>query len=231
LLNLLGAFRGDLLSMLEANFQDPMSRLMGKAYSYILPLSGSHIDSSVELKVHPMARFWLETGATIVSKKGILEIGLDMTPSIHAQGNRHSGLTIRKDSQLSLHGHVRILRGAEVFLGPNSSLSIGDGTFLSNRTTVFVRKNIEIGSHCAISWNVTIMDCQGHSLRDSKKRKPVKIGNKVWLGCNSTVLPGVELGDGCVVGANSIVTKSFPENCLIAGSPAKILEKGIKWEI
>jgi maltose O-acetyltransferase len=54
--------------------------------------------------------------------------------------------------------------------------------------------------------------------------KPIVIGNNVWVGGNSTICPGVTLGDNVVVGAGSVVTKSFPNDVVIAGNPAKIIK-------
>ena len=59
--------------------------------------------------------------------------------------------------------------------------------------------------------------------KDSKT-KPVIIGDNVWLGANVTILPQVELGNNVVVGAGSVVTKSFPANSIIAGNPAKLIK-------
>lgn len=54
--------------------------------------------------------------------------------------------------------------------------------------------------------------------------KPVKIGNNVWIGGRSLIAPGVTLGDNVVVAAGSVVTKSFPDNVVIGGNPAKIIK-------
>lgn len=54
--------------------------------------------------------------------------------------------------------------------------------------------------------------------------KPVKIGNNVWIGGRSVIAPGVTLGDNVVVAAGSVVTKSFPDNVVIGGNPAKIIK-------
>ena len=57
--------------------------------------------------------------------------------------------------------------------------------------------------------------------------KPIKIGDYCWLGMNTLVMSGVELGPSTIVGGGSIVTKSFPEGyCVIAGNPAKVIRKG-----
>lgn len=68
-----------------------------------------------------------------------------------------------------------------------------------------------------------------HDLNDLEKPaqgKDIIIGKKCWIGMNSVILPGVILGEHTIVGAGSIVTKSFPEgNCVIAGNPAKLIRK------
>lgn len=55
--------------------------------------------------------------------------------------------------------------------------------------------------------------------------KPVTIGDDVWIGGNSVILPGVTLGNNVIVGANSTVTKSFGDNVIIAGNPARVLRE------
>jgi len=55
---------------------------------------------------------------------------------------------------------------------------------------------------------------------------PITLGDHCWIGMNAVILPGVELGERTVVGAGSVVTKSFPEgHCVIAGNPARILRR------
>lgn len=72
-----------------------------------------------------------------------------------------------------------------------------------------------------ITANHDFMDLENHT-----KAKPINIGERCWIGMNSVILPGVNLADGTVVGAGSVVTKSFEEkNCVIAGNPAKIIKK------
>ena len=54
---------------------------------------------------------------------------------------------------------------------------------------------------------------------------PVIIGNNVWIGDKATILPNVSIGNGAIIAANSVVTKDVPEYCIVAGNPAKIINR------
>lgn len=72
-----------------------------------------------------------------------------------------------------------------------------------------------------------------HNLNPEKRGNlipsPIKIGERVWIGANATVLPGVTIGDNAVIGAGSIVTRDVPENTVVTGNPARI-KKRIEFE-
>lgn len=115
--------------------------------------------------------------------------------------------------------------------GRNIDFDVNDlNNFFSNGIYFQDIGKIVIGSGTFIGPNVGLIT-ENHDIVDPAKRGGVKsviIGEKCWIGMNSVILPGVELGDHTVVGAGSIVTKSFPEGyCVIAGNPARII-KNIK---
>ena len=64
----------------------------------------------------------------------------------------------------------------------------------------------------------------------SRIHKPVYIGKNCFIGANSLILPGVIIGNHCVVAAGAVVTKNIPNNCLVAGNPAKIIKANIETE-
>lgn len=66
------------------------------------------------------------------------------------------------------------------------------------------------------------------SLRNVYSKGPVIIGRNVWVGDKATILPGITIGNGVIIGANSVVTKDVPDFCVVAGNPAKIIKKIIK---
>lgn len=128
-----------------------------------------------------------------------------------------------------------------VIIGPRSSISTTSGTITIGEGTTFfsdcrVSGFVTIGLSCLFANNVTILstthDIYGEgTIRENDrafflkhggpKLDPILIADDCWLGSNVVVLPGVHLHKGCVVGANAVVTKSFPEYSIIAGVPAQ----------
>ena len=88
---------------------------------------------------------------------------------------------------------------------------------------------VKIGRNAFIGPNVS-MYTACHPLEADERNKgiewaePITIGDNVWIGGGVTIVPGVTIGDNVVIGAGSVVTKSFPDNCLIAGNPARIIK-------
>ncbi len=88
---------------------------------------------------------------------------------------------------------------------------------------------ITFGDNCMLAPNVQIYTAS-HPLDPIERNSgyengaPVTIGNNVWLGGGCVILPGVTLGDNVVVGAGSVVTKSFPDNVVLAGNPASVIK-------
>lgn len=99
------------------------------------------------------------------------------------------------------------------------------------------KRKVSIGEDCMFSSDINIWTTDGHPIYDLNtgnlinEDKDISIGNHVWLARNVSIHKGAVIPDNCVVGAHAIVTKEFSEpNCLIAGIPAKILKKNIRWE-
>lgn len=114
---------------------------------------------------------------------------------------------------------------------------IGKHTFINFNFTVQDDASVTIGDHCNFGPNVTIVTPVHPMLPDerrcmldgegSRKRlcyaKPVQIGNDCWFGANVTICPGVTIGDNCVIGAGSVVTRDIPSDSFAAGVPCKVI--------
>ncbi|OJW15386.1 MAG: hypothetical protein BGO48_13360 [Mucilaginibacter sp. 44-25] len=112
-------------------------------------------------------------------------------------------------------------------------LTIGDGTYINPGSMIFARTSIHIGQGCAISWNCELIDDDMHSLLEGDSKlpsaKPITIGEHVWIGANSKILKGVNIGNGAIVAAGSIVTKDVPDGALVGGVPAKVIKYNVNW--
>lgn len=148
---------------------------------------------------------------------------------------RAVNLDLGHGAELVVGGRVAIAAGCWINVFPSATLTIGDRTYLNFNTTVIASERIEIGAECAIAWNVSIMDTDFHLLfADDEKppvaKDPVKIGDRVWIGTGATVLKGVRIGDGAVVAAHAVVSRDVPPQCLVAGSPARVIKRDVRWE-
>ena len=118
-------------------------------------------------------------------------------------------------------------------------LKFGENVQINDYVHITAAKSVEIGDNVLMASKIYISDCShGSYLGDSNDSnpltspigrplsvKPVKIENNVWLGEFVSVLPGVTIGQGTIVGANSVVSKSLPPNVIAVGSPAKPIKK------
>ncbi|NNC78924.1 MAG: acyltransferase [Acidimicrobiales bacterium] len=109
-------------------------------------------------------------------------------------------------------------------------LRIGDRCVIGRGCSIAAHLDIEIGDDVFFGPNVFVTD-QNHANTDQnapigkqlQAERAVKIGSRSWLGTGVVVTPGVTIGEGVMVGANSVVTRDLPDGCVAAGAPAKVL--------
>jgi acetyltransferase-like isoleucine patch superfamily enzyme len=145
---------------------------------------------------------------------------------------------------------VHIGRGASIYLGVmfdlglHGKVAVGDFT-LMNGSRIICDSEVSIGDYCLISWNTVLMDTRRIPLDVAARRRaleqiserqprqpdidgsgrPIRIADKVWIGFDSCILPGVTVGEGSVVGARSVVDQDVPPFTIVAGNPARIIRK------
>lgn len=116
----------------------------------------------------------------------------------------------------------------------SGKLSIGKRVSINANSDIICRKEISIGNDSLMSWECLLMDSDFHSIYeiDSKNRinpdKPIRIGDRVWIGCRSTILKGCEIPDDSIIAACSTVTKSFTEGHAVYGNDM-VLKRNIEW--
>jgi len=118
-----------------------------------------------------------------------------------------------------VHFTSRVTHRKKIKLGTRSFPGFSAHCYIQARNGIIIGNNLRMGPGVGlISAN--------HNIDDYDKwpqEKPIQIGNNVWLGMNTVVMPGVTIGDNVVIGANSVVNADIPDNSLAAGIPCKII--------
>lgn len=132
-----------------------------------------------------------------------------------------------KGYHINMHSPVKLLADR-----PQAQIQIGDHTRVHG-TCIHAYQSIKIGCNCLIAANCQIFDGSGHDLSfpDVHNRihtrgtsKPIVIEDDVWIGANSIVLPGVKIGQGSVISANSVVARDIPPLVIAGGNPAVVIK-------
>lgn len=175
--------------------------------------------------VYPKVHVGISNSGTIVSEE---RLNLGKTWPLH--GYLNSQLKIDSDANLTVSGQFDIMTGFLISVNEGANLTLGSG-YMNFNCNIACFNKISIGNNVSIAENVTIRDSDNHFMNrpNYKISSPITIGNHVWIGTNATILKGVTIGEGSVIAAGAIVTKSIPSNCLAAGVPAKIIKRDICW--
>ena len=130
-------------------------------------------------------------------------------------------ITIDKGGSLFVGKKVTIRSGSKIRIRRNAKITIGDNFSMSNNCVITAHEEIVIGNNVQFGPGVLLYDhdhdymAEGGLPAEQYKTKHIKIGSEVWIGANSIILRGTEIGSGCVVAAGSILKGKYPDGVLI----------------
>jgi acetyltransferase-like isoleucine patch superfamily enzyme len=139
--------------------------------------------------------------------------------------------------RVMIANHTRFRAGGTIVVEDHGSeVVVQQFTTMTSPTIVCSEGGrILIGEDCMIAMQTCIRNSDGHSIIDTGSGQRINcaadvvIGNHVWLGIGSLIFKGANLGDGAIVGAKAVVTKTIPSGCLAVGSPARVVRENIAW--
>ncbi len=198
-------------------------------------MSWRKLPARIEDKLAQVATAWL-------GRRRLLRAGVEVSPRAQTMGLpivarcEGSRIVIGDDVVLCSQSrwtalgvsHPVVLRT----LRPGAFLSIGRGTGISGGS-ICAAVSVRIGERCLIGADVVIADTDFHSIDPAQREAgwpaiacaPVEIGDEVFIGTRATLLKGVRIGNGAVIGAGAVVTRSVPAGAIAAGNPATILAR------
>ncbi len=173
--------------------------------------------------------------ATDVAKSATLDVhGTFWFGARRIKGSKlESRLLVEDGATLATEGPVKLFYGADVEVFRGAKLVLKGGIAANTGFTVVCGDSIEIGKDVQIGRGVTIRDNHGgHYLNRAgfKDTRPVIIGDKVWLCEGCTIMPGVKVGEGAIVGAHAFVTTNVPAHAMVSGNPAVVVDEDILWK-
>ena len=182
---------------------------------------------SLPIIIYPDVHVFIGRNAKIVHNCGTLRMGMRWSVGRF----RQSELVICDGATLEINDDFKVLTGSSVIIERGGRLELNKGGLnVNSRLVVF--NSVTIGKDSYLSENVTVRDSDNHSFCGSKNYSiPIKIGDNVLVGLNSTILKGVTIGNGSVVAANSLVNKDVPPRTLVGGIPAKVIKNEISWDL
>lgn len=108
------------------------------------------------------------------------------------------------------------------------NITVGNNVFINSGCCFQDQGGIEIGDNTLVGQQVVIATLN-HGLTPKNRQdlipQKVVIGKNVWIGAHATILPGVTIGDNCVIGAGAVVSKDIPADCVAVGVPARVVKK------
>lgn len=153
---------------------------------------------------------------------------------------------LQYDSSKITIGNNTHIRGHLQIFSQGGRIEIGNDCYVGEDTRIWSARSIKIGNRVLISHNVNIHDNISHPINHKDRHKdflrilgennisssefdlranPVVIGDDVWIGFNVTILKGVRIGNGCILGAETVITKDIPDWSMVVGNPARIIKQ------
>lgn len=169
------------------------------------------------------------------------KIRVDSTTNIILGNNLkiiHCNIYVKGNNNTISIDDNSILRNTKLeIVGNNCSIKIGKDCMIGDNCYLSAKENnthLSIGDDCGLSRNVKVMTSDGHPIFQNNIRindaKNVEIQNHIWIADNVTILKGVTICNGSVVGINSTVTRTIPAQCIAVGNPAIAVKQNIYWK-
>ncbi len=182
-----------------------------------------HQNDPLSAKLRKGVRFARELATARVYLSAVNEIGAGVRTLGRPRVENFGRITI---------GPRTLLRSinvpVELAVGVGALLEIGEESRLNYGVSIGAMKHVRIGDRVRIGPYVHIMDTEFHDVYDRDKMpepRPIVIEDDVWIGAKASIMPGLTIGRGAIVGTSSVVSGDVPAFTVVAGIPARVVRK------
>jgi hypothetical protein len=171
----------------------------------------------------------------VIGRDASLHLGGDLHLESHLGDEGTATIVLNPGSRLVIDGDLTLGPGLLIMLAPRATLRIGgrrqgSGSGFTARSTILVRRSVELGADCIVAPDTFITDCDWHGIEGSVPDLPTRLGDGVWVARGASILKGTTIGRGSVVAAGAVCREgSIAEQSLAAGVPARVVRSGIRW--
>lgn len=154
--------------------------------------------------------------------------------SVFKHTRKETRIRVMSGGKFIIDGNWSCGDGADIEVFSTGELTIKRGPWANVNLTIICMDKILLDEFAMIGRDVTIRDNNGGhpiGIYGSRTHMPIIIGKHAWLTSNCTIMMGVKIGDGAIIGSNTLVTTSVPANSIANGNPAKVTQKDILWRM
>lgn len=154
--------------------------------------------------------------------------------SVFRHTHKETRIRVMSGGKFIIDGNWSCGDGANIEVFSTGELTIKRGPWANVNLTIICMDKILLDEFAMIGRDVTIRDNNGGhpiGIYGSRTHMPIIIGKHAWLTSNCTIMMGVKIGDGAIIGSNTLVTTSVPANSIANGNPAKVTQKDILWRM
>lgn len=176
--------------------------------------------------------------ASLTICAGEVSIGFQLRGGRRFPTFNHSAFVVHAGGIVQIGGGAQICAGSIISVATGATLRIGDAVVVSPNSVLSCRHKVRIGVGSMFGWGLTLQDNDLHEIiypsengqvTRQERDHTITIGARVWAGHHVTILKGVTIGDDVIIGANAVVTKDVPGGCMVAGNPARVIHRGVRW--
>lgn len=209
----------------------------------ILLMKLKGFNSTVKISVLFLMKFRIEKSnyckliGAIVEKSFIQVQGKNNELIISGEIHNSTINVFGDNNQIIISPRVKIEKSTIVLRGNNCYIEIGEGTTFGGIYMVCMGRDnyIKIGKECMFAQGIDLWATDSHPIYNDENivinpSKPIIIGDNVWIGSKSSILKGVKIEDGAVIGMSSLVTKDVAAFTLNVGNPLRCVKNNVNWK-